>query len=134
MMFTDIRGFTSLSESKSAAEVVEILNTYFELMVAIITKHNGTINKFIGDAIMVLYGAPVRKDISAKAQAILSVKTAIEMQETIKSSSDQRLKKKPLIRDFLRNFGSFFKSFFCNIAMMAQALHHVRRPENTGHS
>ena len=91
-LFTDIRGFTSLSESKSAAEVVEILNTYFELMVAIITKHNGTINKFIGDAIMVLYGAPVRKDISPKAQAILSVKTAIEMQETIKSSSDQRLK------------------------------------------
>lgn len=91
-LFTDIRGFTSLSESKSATEVVEILNTYFELMVAIITKHNGTINKFIGDAIMVLYGAPVRQEISSKEQAILSVKTAIEMQETIKSSSDPRLK------------------------------------------
>ena len=91
-LFTDIRGFTSLSESKSAGEVVEILNTYFELMVAIITKHNGTINKFIGDAIMVLYGAPVRQDIEPKQQAILSVKTAIEMQETMKSSSDPRLK------------------------------------------
>ena len=61
-------------------------------MVAIITKHNGTINKFIGDAIMVLYGAPVRKDISPKAQAILSVKTAIEMQETIKSALIRDLK------------------------------------------
>ncbi len=91
-LFTDIRGFTSLSESKSASEVVEILNTYFELMVAIITKHNGTINKFIGDAIMILYGAPIRQDVSPKEQAILSVKTAIEMQETIKSSSDNRLK------------------------------------------
>ncbi len=90
-LFTDIRGFTSLSESKSAAEVVDILNTYFELMVAIITKHNGTINKFIGDAIMVLYGAPIRQNLSTQEQAILSVKTAIEMQETIKSSSDQRL-------------------------------------------
>ena len=91
-LFTDIRGFTSLSESKNAPEVVDILNTYFELMVAIITKHNGTINKFIGDAIMVLYGAPIRQNISPKKQAILSVKTAIEMQETIRSSSDNRLK------------------------------------------
>lgn len=91
-LFSDIRGFTTLSENKTPAKVVEILNTYFELMVAVITKHNGTINKFIGDAVMVLYGAPVRQNISPKEQAILCVKTAIEMQETLKASSDKKLK------------------------------------------
>ena len=92
-LFSDIRGFTTMSEAKTPEEIVDILNTYFELMVAIITKYDGTINKFIGDAIMVLYGAPVRQNISPDQQAIACVKTAIEMQETLKASSDPRLQK-----------------------------------------
>ncbi|PCJ20308.1 MAG: hypothetical protein COB02_04540 [Candidatus Cloacimonadota bacterium] len=91
-LFSDVRGFTTMSENKSPEQVVAILNTYFELMVAIITKYNGTINKFIGDAIMVLYGAPPMPENNPKSQAISAVKTAIEMQETLKANMDPRLK------------------------------------------
>jgi adenylate cyclase len=91
-LFSDVRGFTTLSENKSPEEVVALLNSYFELMVAVITKYNGTINKFIGDAIMVLYGAPVLPGNSPEKMAENAVRTAIEMQETMKSSADPRLK------------------------------------------
>lgn len=91
-IFSDVRGFTPLSESRTPEEVVSILNTYFELMVAIITKYRGTINKFIGDAIMILYGAPVIEGHSPKEMAHNAVRTAIEMQETMKSTSDPCLK------------------------------------------
>jgi adenylate cyclase len=91
-LFSDIRSFTTLSENKSPEQVVHLLNTYFELMVSVITKYNGTINKFIGDAIMVLYGAPVLPDNSPKTMAINALKTAIEMQETLKASSSPELK------------------------------------------
>jgi adenylate cyclase len=91
-LFSDVRGFTTMSENKSPEQVVDILNTYFELMVAIISKYNGTINKFIGDAIMVLYGAPPMPDNDPKLQAINAVKTAVEMQETIKANTDPKLK------------------------------------------
>ncbi|MCO4783902.1 MAG: adenylate/guanylate cyclase domain-containing protein [Candidatus Cloacimonetes bacterium] len=91
-LFSDVRGFTTMSENKTPEQVVDILNTYFELMVAIISKYNGTINKFIGDAIMVLYGAPPMPDNDPQVQAINAVKTAVEMQETIKANTDPKLK------------------------------------------
>ncbi|MBW7875753.1 MAG: adenylate/guanylate cyclase domain-containing protein [Candidatus Cloacimonetes bacterium] len=91
-LFSDIRSFTTLSENKSPEQVVHLLNTYFELMVSVITKYNGTINKFIGDAVMVLYGAPVLPDNSPKVMAVNALKTAIEMQETLKASSNPELK------------------------------------------
>jgi adenylate cyclase len=92
-IFSDVRGFTPLSESKTPEEVVSILNTYFELMVAIITKYKGTINKFIGDAIMILYGAPVIEGHTPEKMAHNAIRTAIEMQETMKASSDPLLQK-----------------------------------------
>ncbi len=91
-LFSDIRSFTSLSERKTPEQVVYLLNTYFELMVSVITKYNGTINKFIGDAVMVLYGAPVLPNQTPSQMAIQAVKTAIEMQETLKASSQGELK------------------------------------------
>ncbi|MCJ8346239.1 CHASE2 domain-containing protein, partial [bacterium] len=91
-LFSDVRGFTTMSENKTPEQVVAILNTYFELMVAIISKYNGTINKFIGDAIMVLYGAPPMPENNPKKQAINAVKTAVEMQETMKANNDPILK------------------------------------------
>ncbi|MEK6748164.1 MAG: adenylate/guanylate cyclase domain-containing protein, partial [Pseudomonadota bacterium] len=60
ILFSDIRGFTSMSEILSAERVVEILNFYFSEMTEIIFRHEGTIDKFIGDAIMSFWGAPIR--------------------------------------------------------------------------
>ena len=58
VFFSDIRSFTSFSEKVSPQEVVNMLNEYFKIMVGIITKHNGVVDKFIGDAIMAVWGAP----------------------------------------------------------------------------
>jgi len=91
-LFSDIRGFTSLVEKRTPEEVVSLLNRYFEMMVAIIARHGGTINKFIGDAIMVLYGAPVMAARNAAEQSLACVRSAVEMQETLKLTNDDGLK------------------------------------------
>ncbi len=71
VLFSDIRSFTTISEGLLPAEVVESLNDYFERMVDIIFKHNGTVDKYIGDAIMAIYGAPVRHEDDGY-QAVMS--------------------------------------------------------------
>ena len=79
MLFSDIRGFTSMSEKMPAQEVVRMLNDYFELMVDIVFEHGGILDKFIGDAIMALWGAPVRRSDDATR----AVQAAVAMQEKI---------------------------------------------------
>ena len=59
---SDIRGFTRMSEGADPAHIVEILNEYFEMMVETIFKYDGTLDKFMGDGIMALWGAPVQVD------------------------------------------------------------------------
>lgn len=75
VLFSDIRGFTSMSENLSAQEVSEILNEYFTEMEPIITKYNGIINKFIGDAVMAIFGEPIQD----KNHALNAVKCGYEM-------------------------------------------------------
>ena len=75
VLFSDIRGFTSLSEKMTAEEVSMILNEYFAEMEPIISKYNGVINKFIGDAVMAIFGEPIQ-DIDHPKNA---VKCAYEM-------------------------------------------------------
>ena len=62
VLFSDIRGFTRISESMAPEQIVESLNTYFTEMVDIILKRNGIVDKYIGDAIMAFFGAPVKHD------------------------------------------------------------------------
>ncbi len=77
VLFSDIRGFTSMSEQLSAIEVSTILNEYFSEMEPIITKYNGVINKFIGDAIMAIFGEPVQ-DINHPVNAVKCAKEMLE--------------------------------------------------------
>jgi len=62
ILFADIRGFTGFAHHSPAVSVVEMLNDYFELMVNIVFQHGGTVDKFIGDEIMVLFGALTELD------------------------------------------------------------------------
>ncbi len=79
VLFADIRGFTSMSENMDAADVLQMLNEYFEIMVEVAFKHEGTIDKFVGDEIMVLWGAPVthEDDPGRAVSAGLDMQTAL---------------------------------------------------------
>ena len=61
VLFSDIRGFTSMSERLEASRVVTLLNRFFDKMIDVVFKFNGTLDKIIGDELMVLYGAPLKK-------------------------------------------------------------------------
>jgi len=76
IMFTDIRGFTSLSESMLPYDLIKMLNNYLEEMILIVQKHKGTILEFIGDAIVAVFGAPLESD----SGDLDAVSCAIEMQ------------------------------------------------------
>src|SRR5262249_49089444 len=62
MLFSDIRGFTTMSDGRPAQEIVNTLNEYFEVMVDILFKYSGTLDKFVGDEIIGLFGAPIPID------------------------------------------------------------------------
>ena len=87
VLFTDIRGFTAIAESQSAQETVHMLNEYFELMVEVIFKHEGTLDKFVGDAIMALFGAPLMHE----DDPLRAVRTAIEMQDVLDKYNVERV-------------------------------------------
>ncbi|HTQ84909.1 MAG TPA: adenylate/guanylate cyclase domain-containing protein [Candidatus Solibacter sp.] len=79
VMFSDIRGFTSMAEKMSPEEIVELLNDYFNAMSDRIFAHEGTLDKFLGDGLMCLFGAPFSRGSDAKD----AVRTAVEMQQTL---------------------------------------------------
>lgn len=79
ILFSDIRSFTTISEGYMPDELVAALNQYFEMMVDIIVSHNGIVDKYIGDAIMAFFGAPVKRSDDVY-QAVLA---GLEMQDAL---------------------------------------------------
>ncbi|MEN8243059.1 MAG: adenylate/guanylate cyclase domain-containing protein [Chloroflexota bacterium] len=79
ILFSDIRGFTTLSEKLSPEDVVALLNPYLEIMSAIIHKHGGTVDKYEGDAIVAFFGEP----IPHQDHAIRAARAALEMREAL---------------------------------------------------
>ena len=82
VFFSDIKGFTDLTESMEAEDMSKLLNEYLTEMTNIANKWGGTVDKFIGDAIMIFYGAP--EETPDKDNALNCVRMAIEMQERMK--------------------------------------------------
>ncbi len=95
VLFSDIRSFTSISEKLSPEEIVESLNRYFGLMVDVVVGYNGIVDKFIGDALMAFYGAPVRhSDDSLRA-----VRSAFDMMRALKEFNEwQKRRNRPVFR------------------------------------
>ena len=87
VLFCDIRGFTPLSERLSPEEVVALLNEFYTLMIDTVFKHEGTLDKFLGDAVMAVFGAP----IAHQDHSIRAVRTAVAMQSGIQELSNRRV-------------------------------------------
>ena len=85
IMMTDLRGFTALSERLEPEQVVQMLNVYFEVMVEVVLKYNGTINEIIGDSLLIIFGAP--QEMPDRTQRAIAC--AIEMQNAMAEVNGQ---------------------------------------------
>jgi class 3 adenylate cyclase/HAMP domain-containing protein len=103
LLFSDVRSFTTISESMLPSEVVETLNVYFEKMVKIVFDHGGFVDKYMGDGLMAVYGAPARKG-DEPLQAVLS---GFEMLDALESFNEwqTRRKRKPFRIGIGINYG-----------------------------
>ena len=83
MLFCDMRGFTPLSERLAPEGVVLLLNEFYTLMIEITFKNDGTLDKFLGDGVMCVFGAP----IAHPDHAMPAVRTALDMQAGVAALS-----------------------------------------------
>ena len=88
ILFSDIRGFTSMSEKLSPTEIVKLLNKYFKSMIDVVFKYNGTLDKIVGDELMVLYGVPLKGEDDTDN----AVKTAIKMFQALDKFNEKIVK------------------------------------------
>ena len=86
VLFADIRGFTPLSETLPPEKVIGILNEYFSIMIDVVFKYGGVLNKFLGDAIMVTYNAP----LDQRYHELRAILTGLEIQERVAKINEKR--------------------------------------------
>ena len=86
VLFCDIRGFTSMSERLSPEQVVSLLNDFYTLMIETVSKHDGSLQKFLGDAVLAVFGAPIAHPDHA-ARAVL---TALDMRAAVADLAKRR--------------------------------------------
>ena len=89
ILFSDIRGYTTLTENLGASEVVALLNQYFETMVEAVFHCEGTLDKFIGDALMAVFGAPLALN-PPESHGWMAVKSALDMRKRLQEFNDSR--------------------------------------------
>lgn len=91
VFFSDLRGFTHLSESKDPAQVVDLLNEYFSQMVPVINQHGGVVDKFIGDAIMAVWGVPHKNQNDGKnaLMACIKMRLALELLNEVRAARSE---------------------------------------------
>ncbi len=89
VLFADIRGFTRLSEQMEAREVVDLLNDFFGVMTETIFQSGGTLDKFIGDCVMALFGAPIPSERSPRNAMV----AAVRMQQRVSRLSAERVQR-----------------------------------------
>lgn len=92
VLFSDLRDFTTLAERLDTPEIVTLLNDYFEHMVGVVFEHGGTLDKYIGDGLMIYFGAPVaQEDHAARA-----VRCALAMQQSLVTYNSSHPARAPL--------------------------------------
>jgi class 3 adenylate cyclase len=91
VLFTDIYDYTTIAESLTPPQTVEMLNEYYNLLVEIVQKHNGVVNKFIGDAVMVLFNIPI-EDPRHASNAIVCAQKIVEKSEAHTFTNGIKLK------------------------------------------
>jgi adenylate cyclase len=89
ILFSDIRGYTTLTENLGASKVVSLLNEYFETMVEAVFHYEGTLDKFIGDALMAVFGAPLPLN-PPESHGWMAVQSALDMRRRLKEFNDSR--------------------------------------------
>jgi adenylate cyclase len=89
VLFSDIRGYTTLTEKLQAEEVVEMLNKYFEVMVDVVFEYGGTLDKYIGDALMAVFGSPA----PLENHAWCAMQTAVKMRDKLAEFNQERMAK-----------------------------------------
>jgi class 3 adenylate cyclase len=92
VLFADIRGFTSFTEDRPAPVVVSVINTIFKRLVPVIFAQRGTFDKYLGDAVMAFYGAP----IPYPDDALRAVRTAVQMQRAFQALRQEQPELGPL--------------------------------------
>ena len=96
MLFLDLVGFTTLSEQRDAEDMRTLLDSYFETAQTVIARHGGVVEKFIGDAVMAVWGTPVTREDDAER----AVRTGLELVDAVAAlgASDGRAAAGPLRR------------------------------------
>jgi adenylate cyclase len=88
IMMTDLRGFTAIGERLTAETVVSMINIFLEIMTEIVLEYHGTIDEFIGDAILAIFGAPILRDDDAQRAVACALEMQLAMEEVNKKNRE----------------------------------------------